>query len=240
MLDPLQDGISKVELLDYMGDDLMVVNAARVSYEKTSDWEYETHEHEYGSGKPGQHIAGLSSADTKLLHYLAVHHHWTPFSHPQLQFRIKMPLFIAREWYRHTVGLTRNEVSRRYVKSEPEFYLPQEWRCAPEPGQSKQGSSGYHEDSDYWTRLTKMTTDKSLEYYTKMIEEGVAPEQARIVLPVSTYTEFTETGSLYAYARIASLRIQPDSQQETRKYAEAVSELIAPLFPVSWRELTNA
>lgn len=219
MIDPLKDDISKVELLDHMGDDLMVANAARVSYDKKS--------------------LEFSYSDAKLLHYLAVHNHWTPFSQPQLQFRIKMPIFVAREWYRHNVGLTRNEVSRRYVNSEPEFYFPEVLRNKPEAGQSKQGSSGIHSSSNIWCALMFQEMKRSVASYNLMIADGVAAEQARIVLPLGTYTEFIETGSLAAYARICRLRISPDAMQECRVFAEAVSELISSLFPVSWGELTK-
>lgn len=217
ILDVLGDGISSIELLNHMGDDLTVVNAARVSY--------------------GVEETSLTEKGIKLIHYLASHNHWTPFSHPQLQFRIKMPLFVAREWYRHTVGFTRNEVSRRYVNTEPEFYIPNEFRNKPEQGQSKQGSIGIHRNNDIFKEYYRREYLLIAEQYNKMIEVGVAPEQARIILPQGTYTEFWETASLYAYSRLCRLRIQPDAQKETRLYAEAVSSLIEPLFPVSWGEL---
>lgn len=222
ILDVLGDGISNVELLSYMGNDLMVVNAARVSY--------------------GVEEKELSEKGIRLIHYLSSHNHWTPFSHPQLQFRIKMPLFVAREWYRHTVGFTRNEVSRRYVNSTPEVYLPTELRSKPKEGQSKQGS-GERIQRDIEAICLKYiahSTGEAQGVYDSLISSGVAPEQARIVLPVGTYTEFWETASLYAYSRLCKLRIQPDAQKETRLYAEAVSSIIEPLFPISWKELTNA
>lgn len=223
ILDVLGDGISEVQLLNYMGSDLTVVNAARVSFNKRSEF--------------------FSEADKKLIAYLASHNHWTPFSHPQLQFRIKMPLFIAREWYRHTVGFTRNEVSRRYVDSPPEFFRPREVRGRPLQGQTKQGSNADNIHAGTAERASITFGNFAIEaseVYRNLLEMGVAPEQARLVLPQSTYTEFWETASLYAYARLCSLRIQPDAQKETRLYAEAVAKLIEPLFPVSWKELTNA
>lgn len=216
MIDPLGDGISKVELIDRMGSDLTVVNCARVSLDKHHD-EFE-------------------ESDTKLINYLAKHNHWTPFGHPMLQFRIKMPLFVAREWYRHNVGIVRNEVSRRYVNSTPQFYYPTKWRTKPDKS-IKQGSGGEHPDSLAWYEGVLDLTSDCISVYTDMIEDGIAPEMARMILPQNMYTEFYETASLYAYARICKLRIAPDAQQETRKYAEAVSELIEPLFPVSWRAL---
>lgn len=218
MLDPLSDGISSVELVDKMGDDNRVVDSARVSYAKLAS-NYSEEE------------------NSKLIRYLASHNHWTPFSQCLITFRIKMPIFVAREWYRHNVGLTRNEVSRRYVNSEPELYFPKELRNKPEKGQSKQGSSGVHAESDYWKVMIQSLTENSAMIYQEMIEDGIAPEQARMILPVNTYTEFIETGSLAAYSRICSLRISDDAMKECRVFAEAVSKLIAPLFPVSWGEL---
>lgn len=245
MLDPLNDGISKVELLTHMGDDLTVVNAARVSYNKESDWltlEPKEDGRLFSGSSYKQIEPRLRVEDTKLIKYLSTHGHWTPFSHPQLTFRIKMPLFITREWYRHTVGFTRNEVSRRYVTEEPQFFNPTNWRSKPGAGQSKQGSG---EDLPMATQADlSQALDQdyatALNAYQSMIELGVAPEQARVVLPVSTYTEFWETASLYAYSRLVNLRITTDAQLETRLYAEAVSELIAPLFPVSWSALTTS
>lgn len=222
MSDPLQDGISSVELLTYMGDDLMVVNAARVSYGKSK--------------------TQFDEVDAKLLHYLATHNHWTPFSHPQLQFRIKMPLFVAREWYRHTVGFTRNEVSRRYVKTVPEFFFPTGLRLAPDSGMSKQGSkTETHMESERLIAQAKSAIYETTGGYLAMTEMmGISAEQARIFLPQNMYTEFIETASLYAYARLCGLRLNPDAQQETRKYAECVSEVIETLFPISWKELSKS
>lgn len=216
MSDPLADGISSVELIYHMGNDLMVVNAARVSFAKVS--------------------LKFKETDKGLIHYLAKHNHWTPFGHPQLQFRIKMPIFIAREWYRHNVGIVRNEVSRRYVDCTPELYIPKEWR--KRNPDKKQGSlEEFVPDINGLRFYGEQQQWDSLKAYECLLEMGVAPEMARMVLPQSMYTEFIETASLYAYARICGLRIAPDAQKETRKYAEAISEQIAPLYPVSWKEL---
>ena len=166
-----------VELLDHMGDDLTVVNAARVSMAK--------------------HSAQLVGKDEKLILYLATHNHWTPFSHVTFQFRLEMPIFIAREWFRHTVGITRNEVSRRYVTDEPEFFIPAEWRSKAE--HVKQGSG---EAIDAPAKLREITNvynkaiEKCVEAYETLLNCGVCPEQARAVLPQSMMTEFIETGSL--------------------------------------------
>ena len=239
MISPLGDGISSVELLGSFGDDLTVVNAARVSYAKESTWD-----DVQGISDPAYTHAfrRMRVADEKLINYLAKHGHWTPFAQPQLRFRYTMPLFVARQWFKHQIGLTRNEVSGRYVKDTPRFHKPTQFRMAPGPGQSKQGSGPVIEDKEtidtavraYWYAYIA-----AQESYEKLLELGVAPEQAREVLPLATYTQFIETGSLAAYARIYHLRSQPDAQLETQHYARAVGELIAPLFPVSWGALTS-
>lgn len=214
---PLKDHISSVELTNHMGSDLDVVNAARVSFAK---------EHKQ-----------FNNDDAKLIKYLSEHGHWSPFAHPQISFRIKMPIFVAREWYRHTIGFTRNEISRRYVNNSPEFYQPTKLRLKHE--NKKQGSS--EETTTAGVDAANAITAEVANLYDAMIElYHIAPEQARMYLPQSMYTEFIETGSLYAYARLCNLRLQSDAQQETKQYAEAVSELIAPLFPVSWEALCGS
>ena len=222
-LDPLGDEISKVTCLNVMGDDLAVVNAARVSFAKTSCW------HDGDE---------LKEQDKKLINYLAKHKHWTPFSQPQIQFRIKMPIFVARQWYKHSVGFTRNEESRRYVSTEPQCYAPTEWRKAAE--NVKQGSS--EELVDLWPWRQRRLEDivaHTTTLYREMIDLGVCPEQARMILPQSMYTEFVEVGSLAAYARLYSLRSSKEAQKEVRLYAEAVGRVMQELFPVSWEALTN-
>lgn len=216
MSDPLHDSISKVELLEVMGNDLTVVNAARVSFNKES--------------------TELVEADAKLIRYLAKHKHVTPFFHPQIRMRIKMPIFVAREWYRHQIGFARNEVSRRYVDFEPEVYSPVELR-ARDP-KLKQGSKAESvEDNDRVAAAMKKSLLVAVESYNGLLEANVAPEVARMVLPQSMYTEFIETGSLAAYARLCALRLDPTAQKEIQQYAEAVSELLKDKFPVSWAAL---
>lgn len=228
---PLGDGISSVEIVDHMGDDLMVVNAARVSMAKESGWDF---------GANGWDMA-LNAGDTKLINYLAKHQHWTPFSHPQVQLRIKMPIFVARQWYKHMVGFTRNEVSRRYVDDTPELYIPKQWRKRAD--NVKQGSSdevieGTLYESEYGRAFTVQSiANHCVRMYNSMIEQGVCPEQARMILPQSMYTEFVETGSLAAYSRLCKLRLDPHAQKEVRLYAEAVASIMAVLFPVSWQAL---
>lgn len=216
------DDIGFVELMDHMGSDLTVVNAARVSFDKQVD--------------------SFSDADARLIRYLAKHHHWTPFSHPQITFRIKMPIFVARQWFKHTVGFTRNEVSRRYVTSEPEFYIPRTWWRRSD--NLKQGASDQaHEHSNHFNTTIAQLFGQAHGIYDALILQGVAPEQARMVLPVATYTEFIETGSLYAYARLYNLRTRVEEksrpQGETMQYAQAIGNVLAELFPVSWECLTH-
>jgi len=207
-----------VELLETFGNDLTVVNAARVSFAKES--------HEF------------SEQDGKLIRYLAKHHHVTPFFHPQIRFRIKMPIFVAREWYRHQIGFARNEVSRRYVDTPPECYVPKAEDLRERDSNKKQGSKDTAipdaEDAHY--QLEEATV-MSMETYRYLLEKKVGPEIARMILPQSMYTEFIETGSLAAYARLCALRLDPTAQKEIRDYATAVSNLLEKVFPVSWPAL---
>lgn len=207
-----------VEYVSHMGDDLTVVNAARVSFNKESE--------------------EFNGKDERLIAYLAKHKHWTPFAHPQITLRIKAPVFVRTQLFKHKVGFTENEVSRRYVTDVPQFYSP-EWRSAPTDG-AKQGSSDFIR-GDVEHTLTEMYTDtiRQAEHtYNTLLAQGVAPEQARSVLPQGTYTEWWWTGSLSAYARVYSQRIDAHAQWEVRQYAKAISEIIAPLFPHSWKALT--
>ena len=205
-----------VELLDTFGDDLTVVNAARVSFHKE--------------------VATMSTGDEKLVKYLADHHHVTPFFHPQARFRMKMPIFVAREWYRHQIGFARNEVSRRYVDSEPEMYLP---TCVRERDvKLKQGSKATEvADHEKALALINEANEFAKSAYTELLALGTAPEVARTVLPQGMYTEFIETGSLAAYSRLCALRLDPSAQWEIRQYADAVSSLMEKAFPVSWKAL---
>jgi thymidylate synthase (FAD) len=220
-----------VDLIDYMGSDLSVVNAARVSFNKESSWDYAD------SHVP---IKSLPEKDSKLIKYLAKHDHFTPFCHPQISLRIKCPIFVRAQLGKHQIGLVMNEVSRRYVTFEPEIYTPL-WRNAPTDG-AKQGSSGAIEDMDLCIRLRQeydAVAKECLDLYSKLIQDGVAPEQARSILPQGTYTEFVWTGSLYAFARVYNLRIDAHAQWEIQQYAKAIDKIIAPLFPVSWNTLTT-
>jgi len=230
-----------VIMLDHMGDDLTVVNAARVSFNKESvakDDEYTEVEYNNWLGV----IPVLKESDKKLINYLAKHDHWTPFSHCQMQFRIKAPVFVARQLIKHTVGLSINEVSRRYVDNEPEFYTPDVWRGAPK--NAKQGSSDIEIDINPSTGSGPMMVDeyqrilKSAKWtYEHLLHLGVAPEQARMVLPQSMMTEWYWSGTLYAFARVCNLRCKDDAQLETRMIANQIDEQAKKLFPVSWEAL---
>ena len=223
-----------VQLVDYMGSDLSVVNAARVSFNKESSWEGDQHWSGNVIGKK------LSEKDQKLIKYLATHNHFTPFCHPQISVRIKCPIFVRAQLGKHQVGLVMNEVSRRYVTFDPEIYIPM-WRYAPTDG-AKQGSSGAIEDMDICIQMRQEydgVAKECIALYNRLLADGVAPEQARSILPQGTYTEFVWTGSLYAFARVYKLRIDAHSQWEIQKYAEAIDKIIAPIFPVSWKNLTT-
>lgn len=227
-----------VDYVDHMGTDLTVVNAARVSFDKASDWEkVET----YVDGDldyPEAVINSLSEKDTKLINYLARHNHWSPFAHTSIQLRIKAPIFVARQLVKHQVGGVWNEVSRRYVDSEPEFWFPEVWRGRPE-GSMKQGSSGVvtHVQGVSVAHGARYIAQSALTAYEQMLQGGVAPEQARMILPQNMMTEWYWTGSLMFFVRVCRERLAPGAQLETREVAEQIAETVAPLFPVSWSAL---
>ncbi len=210
----------KVDLLDIMGSDLTVVNAARVSFAAESD--------EFGS------------RDKKLIRYLAKHNHWTPFGHVQVQFRVKAPVFVARQLVKHQVGLVWNEISRRYVDIIPEFHQPDSWRKKAD--NKKQGSSEESfegREAQRWGTLYSDLVENSKAVYGNMIAAGVAPEQARMVLPQSTMTEWYWSGSLDAFADMCNLRCKEDTQLETRIVGNEVSNIMLRYFPVSWEALKH-
>jgi thymidylate synthase (FAD) len=215
----------EVTLLDSCGSDLSVVNAARVSFEKESDWEIER--------LPGLgHIESLSSKDAKLISYLARHKHTSPFNHCFASFRVKAPIFVARQLVKHKF-LPWNEVSRRYVDSEPEFYVPQVFRKKAE--NVKQGSSD--EAVPFLTNPVQRASANAVMIYNTLIEHGVCAEQARMVLPQNTMTEWIWSGTLGAWADMCRLRLDPHAQKETREVAEKISLQMADQFPVSWPAL---
>jgi thymidylate synthase (FAD) len=208
-----------------MGSDLSVVNAARVSFGKKSEWAWDN----LRARGCAKH---LSSRDTNLIHYLAKHKHMSPFGHAFASFHIKAPIFVARQLVKHKF-LRWNEVSRRYVDDEPEFYTPEVWRGRSKD--KKQGSDGVAltcvSDFDTW--------HGQLGLYNELLMDGVAPEQARMVLPQSTMTEFYWSGSLDAFADMCRLRCKEDTQYETRLVADQISVIMKDLFPVSWDALTK-
>jgi thymidylate synthase (FAD) len=220
-----------VRMIECMGSDLTVVNSARVSFHKESEWEH-----------PDSHVPAniLSEKDKKLIKYLAQHKHWTPFAHPQIMLHIKAPISIRTQLFKHKVGFVENEISRRYVTEEPEIYIPK-WRSKPTNG-AKQGSEDFIANEDTVVAAEAMyfgVASDALKTYKWLLEAGVAPEQARFTLPQGTYTEWYWTGSLAAYARVFKQRIDPHAQWEVREYASAIGQLIQPCFPVCWEELTK-
>jgi thymidylate synthase (FAD) len=225
-----------VELIDSMGSDLSVVNAARVSFSKESALE----EREWDDIVNGEYCRfseyGLAEKDQKLISYLARHNHWTPFAHCFLSFRIKAPIFVARQLVKHQVGLAWNEVSRRYVDTEPEFWLPTHLRSRAE--NVKQGSAEEEIPANSgWMIGLRFQTESALEFYNKLLKAGVAPEQARMVLPQNTMTEWIWSGSLMAFARVCKLRLDPHAQKETQEVAQMINDLVPEEFQHSWGAL---
>jgi thymidylate synthase (FAD) len=212
----------EVTYIDHMGTDLSVVNAARVSFGKKSTWAGQEDGLDDGEGGMGV----LNDADTKLIKYLAKHKHMSPFGHAFASFHVKAPIFVARQLVKHKF-LRWNEISRRYVDSEPEFYVPDEWRGRSED--KKQGSDGVVEVG----KIGDISlTNKVL--YNSLLDRGVCPEQARMVLPQSTMTEWYWSGSLDAFADMCNLRCTGDTQYETRLVANQICDSMKKLFPVSW------
>lgn len=228
----------RAELIDSMGTDLTVVNAARVSFDKESRWE------SFADDVLSENE--LSQKDQKLISYLAKHNHWTPFSHVMITMRETVPIFVARQRFKHMVGFTYNEVSRRYVSDEPSFYVPDSWRKAAES--KKQGSS-----DEIVTKTTNYynMTDPNEQYedimnmckgfYEHLLSNGIAPEQARMVLPQSMYTSYYVTGSLAAWARAYNLRIKEGSQKEIQDLAKQWDNTISNIdeLKYSWGALTK-
>ena len=262
----------KATYIDHMGDDLSVVNAAKVSFGKRSEWHYS------GVDTNGPPDKRLHTKDRGLIQFLArgctsgdwkslvdriasaryegygleeeyesiLHHirkmpsHWSPFAHTTITLHLKMPIFVARQIMKHTTGIEYNEVSRRYVDSDPEFYVPDVWRKRAD--NVKQGSSDeavdFSEEFILKDWVESYASD-SLCLYTNMLEVGVAPEQARMVLPQSMYTEVIATGNLYAWANLYVQRTDSHAQKETQDLAKQIGEIIQPLYPVSWAALVT-
>lgn len=209
----------KAELLDWMGNDLSVTNAARVSF-----------------AKEGTEFDEVR--DTKLIKYLAEHNHWTPFAHTALKFRCSAPVPIRTQAFKHKQGLVENEESRRYINSTPEVYIPDFFRSKPE-GSAKQGSGGKHPDSDFWVSEYKEEIKECINLYERMIENGVCPEQARFILPQGAIVNWIWTGNLYAFANFYLKRTDPHAQKEVQILAKEIGEKAKEIFPVSWDALTR-
>ncbi len=271
----------KVTYIDHMADDLSVVNAAKVSFGKRSEWEVV-------EGVWGQSVLEatktLSKQDQGLIAFLArgctsgdwealvdkfpfictakqeydtdiecwtdydeledlLNHirrmpsHWSPFAHTAITLHLKMPIFVARQIMKHTTGLEYNEVSRRYVDSEPEIFFPEEFRVVAV--NVKQGSGGVHPNNDKWQARVREHSDLAVQLYNDMLEDGIAPEQARMYLPQSMYTEVIATGNLYAWANLYIQRTDSHAQKETQDLAKQIGEIIEPLYPVSWEALCS-
>lgn len=207
----------KAEYIDHMGSDLTIVNAARVSFDKHSD--------------------EFRDSDTKLIGFLARNGHFTPFTHAMITIREEVPIFVARQRFKHTIGFSYNEVSRRYVSDDPSFFQPQVWRLAAD--NVKQGSSTDELfDDGRTTREVNEHNANSMALYKQMLGDGICAEQARMVLPQSMYTSYYVTGSLSAWARAYLLRSEKTAQAEIQELARIWNSVIRPLFPVSWEALT--
>lgn len=224
----MSSSVITVELLDHMGSDKAICNAARVSFDK---------DREGGWGSSDLPLP-LETKDARLIRYLADHGHWTPFAHAMVTVRVTAPIAVRTQCFKHKIGLTENEVSRRYVATPPEVYYPPTWRGRPH-GNIKQGSG----DPVPMQRESAWEYDKSvgnaLLAYDRLIDMGVCPEQARLVLPQGMMTKWIWTGSLPAFARFYRLRTSPDAQAETRAVAVQVGAIIEPLFPAAWRALVS-
>lgn len=225
----------KVEYIDHMGSDLSVVNAARVSFDKESEWDVDTVLYPITNHTDMRGV--LKQADAKLIAYLASHGHWSPFAHTSISLRWKAPIFVARQLVKHQVGLTWNEVSRRYVKTEPELWWPEKWRKAAE--NVKQGSSEEEFDDRDLMSAMMLYADRTVSYYNLLIDTGLCPEQARMFLPQNTMTEWIWTGSLYAWVRVWKQRTYPTAQLETRNLVTQIEPIMQQHFPVSWDSLTK-
>lgn len=209
-----------ITLLDKMGTDDTVVNAARVSFAKEA------------SGYTAEQNA-------KLIGYLATHNHWSPFAHCTLQFHVKAPMFVARQLAKHQVGFAWNEVSRRYVDTEVKFWSPGgAWRARAD--NKKQGSSeDIVQKFPLVQELYNDVVEIALRAYKSMLEDGVCPEQARAVLPQGLMTEWYWTGSLYGFARVCKLRMDPHAQLECRIVAQQIDAFCKDAFPISWSALNG-
>ncbi len=251
----------KVEYQNHYLTDNDVANFARLSFAKlaenftpeqnnnlirflargmqSGDWE-KLIDNMIGLGK----IGGVPIADVRkqakdLAVYLRkIPEHWVPFGHPHISLRMQAPIAIARQLFKHKIGMIESEESRRYIKSEPIIYIPEHFRAAPE-GSIKQGSAGIHVRSDQWRTIYSKTTQDCVAVYLAMIDDGVAPEMARLVLPQGAEVHWALTGSLFAFSNLYNQRSDGHAQKESQVIAAQVNDIIAPLYPVSWAALTQ-
>lgn len=207
-----------VELIDSMGNDLRIANVARCSFNK---WKEE-----------------FDEKDAKLIDYLAKHEHSSPFRHTAITLRCEGPIWLLRQLVKHQVGMSWNEVSRRYVDTGFEYFMP-EYRERPE-GSIKQGSGGTHPRNDYWQERTRIAHDYLMDLYDNMIEDNVTPEQARGILPLNLQSTWIWTGSLTAFFHMYRLRSGSHAQVEAQQFAKLVGDIIEPIFPISWAALKSA
>lgn len=206
-----------IQYIDHMGDDLSTVNSARVSY--------------------GKQKSELDNGDIRLINYLAKHRHMTPFRHNQIQLRCKAPIFVARQLGKHQAGLTWNEVSRRYVDDAPEFFLPATWRSKPESSKQGSGEDMSHKDQEYWDLMYDGLLGYCEQIYESAVADGMAPEQARMMLPQSMMTEWIWTGNLLAFSHVYKERIHQSAQAEVQYFALQLGDICEQLFPYSWKAL---
>ena len=272
----------RTEYIDHMGDDLMVVNAARTSFGKESTWDY---------GPPTEHLGYnnevsyrqekvLKPEDANLIRYLATGYrskewkdllnsiidvvleiqaesgtrddcmpaladilhaykrraqHWAPFAHPHLSLRMTLPMFLARQFVKHQIGGVWSEESRRYISDEPGVWFPDEWHGRP--GDVKQGSGDVHENSEMWGQAAREHTKNALAFYGQAVGSGVAPEEARIVLPLNTMTTVTWTGSLLFWSRVCNQRVDSHAQLAAQELGRQIANIVRPRYPVSWAAL---
>lgn len=253
------------EYKDHMGSDLTVVNAARASFGKESGWEFDPDEDVSYRLKPEDAnlirflatgyrtkewdeflaqvkdvVVNGSPADlTDLLHaYKRKPQHWAPFGHPHVQIRVSMPIFLARQFVKHQVGGVWSEESRRYISDEPGVYIPEEWHTRPED--IKQGSGGLVKDQKWATGEAIAVTEEAVNSYQVMVRDlGVAPEEARTILPLNMMTTVVWTGSLLFWSRVVNQRVDGHAQLAAQVLGKQISAIVGPLFPVSWKELTG-
>jgi len=207
----------EAKILDHMGFDMRVADAARVSFAKKAEGFTDEQNH-------------------KLIRYLSKEGHIAPFGHNYLLFHVKAPIFVSNQLVKHKF-MRMSQISRRYISTDPEFYVPDEWRASADS--VKQGSGGKAQSQFFPTQYLLQTNEEATQRYRKMLSQGICAEQARMHLPLNTFTEWWWSGSLDAFSDMANLRLKSDTQYETRLVAQQISDAVRPLFPVAWDALLN-